>query len=123
MLRATQLGNRGRRKFHARIHRVVYSEFMRSAKSLRLVRVMAAATLAALICGPGVAAQTKKRAPHRSPRKAAAPIWTTIDCGSNVELRLSSASSTQGALVQAELLSGEPLSGGSGTGDAEPVPF
>ncbi len=85
-----------------------------------MFRIVVMGLLAALVATPSAGAQTKKRPPQK---KATTPVWTKVDCGEGVELRLSATSTKQGSLVQAELSGTAPLTDVSGTWDEKPVPF
>jgi murein DD-endopeptidase MepM/ murein hydrolase activator NlpD len=82
--------------------------------------MVAMGLLATLVATASAGAQAKKRGPQK---KTTAPVWTKVDCGQGVELRLSTASALQGSLVQAELGSAAPLIDVSGTWEEKPVPF
>jgi murein DD-endopeptidase MepM/ murein hydrolase activator NlpD len=92
-----------------------------SAKTIHSVAVVC---IVALLCPRASFPQGKKRpAPKTAAPKAAAAMWNKIDCSQSVELRLSTANSTQGSLLQAELRSATPLTDVSGTWDDKPIPF
>ena len=106
-----KIGNIRRGKSPCAIPGGVYSEFMGSGKSGRVVGAVLAATFVLVICGAGVeaGAQTRKRAPQK---KATAAVWTRTDCGGDVAVFLSAPGATQGGLLQTELrrrFSGTPI--------------
>src|SRR5262249_50593189 len=104
------------------IPRVVYSEFMGSAKSGRFLCAVLATTFALLMSGTGIEAdgQTRKQEPHKKP---ATTVWTKTDCGRDVTLFVSAPASTQGSLLRAELRSAAPLNEVSGIWDERTIPF
>src|SRR5215475_8178993 len=95
---------------------------MSLAEPFRLLRVAMLVSLAISLANPGAGAQNKKR-PAQKKSATAVPAWTKIDCGDNVELRVSGSGGLQGGLLQTELRSATPLSDVAGTWDEKPVPF
>jgi murein DD-endopeptidase MepM/ murein hydrolase activator NlpD len=95
---------------------------MAFAEPFRLLRVVITVALAISLADPGDGAQNKKR-PAQKKAATAVPAWTKIDCGDNVELRVSGSSGPQGGLLQTEMRSATPLTDVTGTWDEKPVPF
>jgi murein DD-endopeptidase MepM/ murein hydrolase activator NlpD len=68
---------------------------------------------------PGLARQTKKHVPRKTP----AATWSKYDCGQGTELRVSPPAARQGGLLLLEVRSTKPLSDVAGKWTDKEIPF